>query len=87
MFLASARLDCFALLFCSIADHIMSTLQLFFGSVAEKVVFSFHVGFIFKKLTMKPTDTPSMAKDFIFQEKNENKVVCVLDIQPEKVTK
>ena len=63
----------------------MSTLQLFFGSVAEKVVFSFLVGFIFKKLTMKPATTPSKAKDFIFQEKNENKVVCVLDIQPEKL--
>ena len=62
----------------------MSTLQLFFGSVAEKVVFSFLVGFIFKKLTMKPTNAPSKEKDFLFQERNENKVVCVLDIQPKK---
>ena len=64
----------------------MSTLQLIFGNLAEKesdfLFFSFLVGFILQKLKMKPP--PRKAKDFRFQEKNENKVVCVLDVPPKK---
>ena len=72
--------------FCPIADCIMSTLQLSFGNLAEKkrrlLDFSFLVGFIFKKLKMKLPQRK--AKDFLFLEKNENKVVCVIDIPPKR---
>ena len=68
--LSQARLLYVAILFNCWSYNV--NIAIIFWQCCRKVVFSFYVGFTFKKLTMKPLT--KKAKDFPFQEKNENKV-------------